>query len=273
MNKLSSFLRVLLAATAIIGCSPDSATIDKTPAVSLNKFTISEVCKAGLATMYNRSASGMYSDHAEDGNIRISYKREQDGKQFRYRCKLDGNNILTYDESLNGAKWHGLQSDNSTLTYKVMGEHLRIHDIMGAKVNEKIFSKNELYPKPTKPVIVKVSTYEQLEQYAESLTLKHKTLKYRAINETTNNPLAYIIVFQTSSTDLLTKPDGDVNTQAYKWNASVTARWQAIFCTAEVQNIMRSENIGMTTGVIVDERGVRHSSAPCLISSQVNTTI
>lgn len=92
-------------------------------------FDNKKICKAGIATMYKQQVSIMSVDTASDGNIRVSYSRPQDGKHFSYRCKLNNGNVLTYDESLTGARWYGSRAGDSQLRYSVVGGKLHIRDI------------------------------------------------------------------------------------------------------------------------------------------------
>lgn len=254
-----------IAVIALSGCSPESKSEIKLPDIQLSHFTISDVCKAGLSMMYSQPVTVMYSDRADDGNIRISYKREQDRMQFKYRCKLDGENILTFDESLNGARWYGIDSDNSRLTYQETDNHLRIHALMGSSIKEHFFNAHDFYPKVSHESSFSASVDELLETYAKDVVEKHKFLTFKVVNKTTSDPLAYIIVFQTSSKDMLTRPDGAENAQSYGWNISVTNKWKEIFCTHKIRQIMKDESIGMVTGIITDEGMVKHSMAPCFV--------
>lgn len=259
----------ILSSIAVLilgGCAPDKKSELKLPDIQLSHFTVSDVCKAGLAAMYNQSAAAMRSDRADDGNIRISYKRKQDGRQFKYRCKLDSGNILTFDESLNGARWYGVGSDNSKLTYREIDKNLRINMIIGTNIKEHFFRADDFYSKTSHISSFSTPVNELLEIYAKDVVKKHKLLAFKAVNKTTSDPLAYIIIFQTSSKYMLTKPDGAYNEQSYDWNISVTNKWKDIFCTAKIKKIMQDESIGMVTGIITDERMVKHSMAPCFVN-------
>lgn len=266
MGNIAVVMLSSITALILSGCSPDKKSELKLPDIQPSHFTISDVCKAGLSVMYNQSAAAMHSDRADDGNIRISYMRKQDGKKFKYRCKLDGGYILTLDESLNGARWYGIDSDNSRLVYREINSHLRIDYIMGTSIKEHIFNADDFYSKISHVSNVSASVNDLLEIYAKDLVKKYKFLAFKTVNKTTIDPLAYMIVFQTSSKDMLTKSDGADNPQSFDWNISVTNKWKEIFCTANIKKIMQEESIGMVTGVIADEKMVKHSMAPCLVN-------
>lgn len=61
---------------------------------SLSAVDLVRVCKAGHAFSVGRSVDGMEASTTSDEIVRLSYTRD-DGKRFRYDCKVEGGTIRT----------------------------------------------------------------------------------------------------------------------------------------------------------------------------------
>ncbi|MCK0768099.1 hypothetical protein [Chromohalobacter canadensis] len=57
-------------------------------------FRKAEICRAGVAAAMGRSYSITQIDGTQGSVYYVSYTRPQDGKQWRYRCKIDDNTII-----------------------------------------------------------------------------------------------------------------------------------------------------------------------------------
>lgn len=262
-NKISRLVILLISVQLLVGCSPATKSNNLPTKTQLSNFTISDVCKAGLSSMYDQSVSEMVSDIAVDGNIRISYRRQQDGREFKYRCKLVGENIQTLDENIENARWYGASTDNSMLIYKESDASLVITDVMGSQITRHTFTLND-FSNTIANVSAIDSTQEKiLDDHAKDIIKKYSFLNLKSVKKTTSDPLGYVMVFHTTSTDMLTKSDAANNSKSYEMNIKITNKWKSMFCTSDLKKIMQEKSIGMVTGIIQDSRMVDHSLAPC----------
>jgi hypothetical protein len=103
-------------------------------------FSTSQICKAGLSVMYGRDVGIMKSSVMSD-YVQVRYNRPANASFVAYRCRIASGHILTWDESLNGARWYGEAADDSKLTYRISSSKLLIQDIVRGQVaNQKEFS-------------------------------------------------------------------------------------------------------------------------------------
>lgn len=107
-------------------------------------FSLSQICKAGLSVMYGRDTSIM-SATVSGGQVQVKYTRPADNKAMSYRCKLDHGLILTWDDSIAGARWYGSEPGDSKLEFRVTGNQLLIRDIQNGNIgSEKSFSPADM---------------------------------------------------------------------------------------------------------------------------------
>lgn len=97
-------------------------------------FAIADVCRAGLSVLYERDAASMIVT-SERGYVRVRYSSPSDSREFSYKCRLENGYILTWDDSLAGARWYGGEPADTKLKYHVAGERLLIQDIINGRVN------------------------------------------------------------------------------------------------------------------------------------------
>ncbi|MFS2003811.1 hypothetical protein ACEN9F_09315 [Duganella sp. CT11-25] len=127
------------------------ATQPKSPPTSSNsalpetgQFSLSQICKAGLSLVYSRD-TGIMSATVNGDQVQVKYTRQTDGKAMSYRCKLHQGLILTWDDSIAGARWYGSDLRDSKLEYQVTGDQLVVRDIINGSVSsEKLFSAAEI---------------------------------------------------------------------------------------------------------------------------------
>ncbi len=216
-----------------------------------------------MSSMYNRSVSVMVSDIAVDGNIQITYRRQQDGREFKYRCKLVGDNIQTLDENIENPRWYGTSSDNSMLIYRESDASLIITGVMGSQTTQHIFTLNDFKNTSANVSAIDSAQEQMLDNYAKGIVKKYTFLNLKSVKKTTSDPLGYVIVFDTTSTDMLTRSYAADDLKSYEMNIKITNKWKTMFCTNDLKKIMQNKSIGIVTGIIQDSRMVDHSLAPC----------
>lgn len=114
---------------------PDSAPVDT------GQFSLGQICKAGISVVYGRDTSIMTTTTTDGKQAQVKYTRPTDGKAMSYQCKLDQGHILTWDDSLAGARWYGAATGDTKLKYHVIGDRLVIQDVIDGRVtNEKSYS-------------------------------------------------------------------------------------------------------------------------------------
>jgi len=87
-------------------------------------FTDQQICIATVAATMRRDPSIIKIDSI-DGNITyLSYFRQDDGKHWKYRCKLEGNRAIW---ATNTGRWRTDQYD-SKITFLVNGNELSISE-------------------------------------------------------------------------------------------------------------------------------------------------
>lgn len=92
---------------------------------SFGNFTTHQICRAGLSAVYGRKISSMETQAFAD-HVQIKYVRTTDNKGFSYRCRISGDLLLFWDDSLVGARWYGDQSNDSKTSFSVSSDHLVI---------------------------------------------------------------------------------------------------------------------------------------------------
>jgi hypothetical protein len=105
------FINVLLFST--VGCGTDVSTSDekpiqipedkveqsvseqfKEPVKPLNSFSVSQICKAGIAVLMGQEPS-IIKTSEQEGIVLLSYTRPDDGSEWKYRCRIkDGQRII-----------------------------------------------------------------------------------------------------------------------------------------------------------------------------------
>ena len=107
-------------------------------------FSIVQICKAGLALMYGRDPAIMTA-RLNNKQAQVTYIRANDDKVMSYRCLLDNGYLLTWDDSIAGARWYGSEPGDTKLTYQVKRRRLILQDVINGKVNaEKSYSLSEI---------------------------------------------------------------------------------------------------------------------------------
>lgn len=107
-------------------------------------FTTSQICKAALGLVYDRDPAIMRTLEHRD-HVQVQYERPSDGREYSYRCRLEGDLVLSWDDSLAGARWYGSAPGDTQLRFEVRDGRLTVQDIIkGAVANEKKYAPSEL---------------------------------------------------------------------------------------------------------------------------------
>lgn len=113
------------------------------PPSDVGRFSSTQICKAGLALMYGRD-SAIMSGKANGDHVQVTYTRPSDSKHISYRCRLEGDHILTWDDSIAGARWYGGAPGDTKLAFRIVEERLIIQDVVKGEVSsEKSFSSSD----------------------------------------------------------------------------------------------------------------------------------
>jgi len=86
-----------------------------------------QVCKAAIATMFRKSPSTINVENSSSPYV-LSYVRKPDNSTWKYRCKVQGNEII-WAGWINGSwgRWRDDQND-AEVTYKVDGDQIQISE-------------------------------------------------------------------------------------------------------------------------------------------------
>lgn len=107
-------------------------------------FNSVQICRAALSLSFGRDLSIMRGKML-DGFAQVKYVRTSDSREFSYRCKLINGLVLTWDDSISGARWYGENPSDFQIKYSVSGNLLLIQELIKGKVNkEKNYSFADL---------------------------------------------------------------------------------------------------------------------------------
>ena len=105
-----------------------------TPALAADG-DVGRVCRAAIASINGRDAAIIKVDKIEDGIAYVSYKRPDDGKKWKNRCRLEGNKVIWAAVDLDGpgsgpGRWRNDPADE-VITYKIDGDSITITQTFG----------------------------------------------------------------------------------------------------------------------------------------------
>lgn len=212
-------------------------------------FTLDEICKAGLSTVYGRSIDIMKSQSISDKVTRITYVRSQDGAHLSYLCRKESMSRLgILDERLNGARWYGSDLADSQIFYSTINNVLTIKDVNNGEVlKSNIYTKKDFISSKSSEK-KNDAVAEWLEQYSnkKTKTSKEWRVKYIDTIHTSTTPVnAYMIRFNTSDKKLFSLPNAKNDPVAYDKNILRITKWTDYFCTEELSDFMKENRIGL----------------------------
>lgn len=147
-------MRAIMLAIAVCGLSgcgsnpSDQATIEnisREVGLTPMKYTdrnLIRICKAGAAFRNGRSVAGIDAKVTEEQQVRLDYRRDSDGKSFKYDCLVEGNGVRF--RVIDGAGpgtgpgiWSG---SGSKTTFKLNSESIEFEEdfLDGSSDTEKI---------------------------------------------------------------------------------------------------------------------------------------
>jgi hypothetical protein len=103
-------------------------------------FSISQICKAGIGVVMGRDPVAMKSRVAGD-IVFISYVRSDDGMEWSYRCRLEGDRIIWATDT---GRWRNSVADEP-IFFRVVDERLEIEErYTDGSSTQKTFSRTDL---------------------------------------------------------------------------------------------------------------------------------
>ena len=138
-----SKLLVIALIPLLFGCSAEQPSRNETAPLqtaanqnaypseaALSANDLLKVCRIGHAFTVGREPSDTPGKLQRDGTVRISYTRD-DGKSFRYDCKIEANVIRTrmIDEGGPGTGPGAWSGRGSTTTFAIAGPKIKIRDV------------------------------------------------------------------------------------------------------------------------------------------------
>ncbi len=117
-------------------------------------------------------------------------------------------------------------------------------------------------PAPVEPAVTPEAS---LNAYADALVLKYPSdlSGHAPALKTLDAPLSYILVFTTANPAMLTKDISENDKAGYESNLKITNRWQAMYCTPELQALLRERGVFSGGAHLNDASGESHSLAIC----------
>ena len=102
------------------------------PAASLadDKATVArQACKAGIAMLFGRDPEIIKIEKVSGGTVYLHYIRPDDGKKWKYKCKLDGDQVIwASNDPDSSGRWR-THPDDGVLTYQIQGSELRVQQM------------------------------------------------------------------------------------------------------------------------------------------------
>ncbi|WP_337262694.1 MULTISPECIES: hypothetical protein [unclassified Serratia (in: enterobacteria)] len=90
------------------------------PANEMKPFTLSQVCRAGMAVFLGLDVKIIKATASPvEKAILLSYKRPSDGKFFSNNCKISKNNIIWSETDYVSDRWNGEGEVDSLLTFSI----------------------------------------------------------------------------------------------------------------------------------------------------------
>jgi hypothetical protein len=128
-----------IAALFVIIIIFDGGKSNNSPSeADISPFTKMEVCKGVIASAAARPVNIMGAS-SSSGIVNVTYRRPDDKKRWRYRCKLEGNKGIW---AMGDGRWR-THSMDSKITFKVVSGALHIRSVYSdGSSGKKIFGKS-----------------------------------------------------------------------------------------------------------------------------------
>lgn len=106
-------LTIAIALLALTGCATNSRAVAAALPATVREYEM--ICRGAIAALASKSIDGVKAEPKhEDGPVgpivALSYIRESDRTEWRYRCFLDGDRVIW---SANGGRWRNDPRDET----------------------------------------------------------------------------------------------------------------------------------------------------------------
>ena len=142
------YIAVLLATVVFLsGCGdssvPTESNVEKPKQQSPSaKYSDAEICKGVIAAVMGRDPSIITASSGSDNVVALSYKRESDGTNWNYRCKVNGSVALWASDT---GRWRNDPADSIITLSLADNEDLLVTETYGDGSSSKSeFSKSQL---------------------------------------------------------------------------------------------------------------------------------
>jgi hypothetical protein len=118
-----------------------TAIVDHASGAEKKSFSHAQICKAGIAAIAGRDPTIVKVDRAQMDAIYLSYVWPTDGKRWAYKCKIQGDKIIS---GADAGRWR-THRDDSVITFNVQGSTLIGVERFGdGSSNRKMFTAQQL---------------------------------------------------------------------------------------------------------------------------------
>jgi hypothetical protein len=144
-SVLAALATLLLFLT---GCSDPTPSAEKSARKPVaqkqlpsDKYSDQEICKAVIARVMGRDPTIIRASHGTDNIVALSYNRQSDGKNWTYRCEVDGGSAVWASDT---GRWRTAPAD-SKIELSLSDGDLVVKETYGdGSSSETQFSKAQL---------------------------------------------------------------------------------------------------------------------------------
>ena len=104
-----------------------------------------------------------------------------------------------------------------------------------------------------------------MHQYSKELVAKYdQVISTPSLPKRTTDMPSYFVTYVIENDDIKTRKDAASNTVSFAVNSAITKRWGDMFCTSELENILKKYDVVMVGGQLIGKDGVKHSLTTCM---------
>ena len=105
----------------------------------------------------------------------------------------------------------------------------------------------------------------EMHQYSKELVAKYdQVISTPSLPKRTTDMPSYFVTYVIENDDIKTRKDAASNTVSFAVNSAITKRWGDMFCTSELENILKKYDVVMVGGQLIGKDGVKHSLTTCM---------
>jgi hypothetical protein len=110
--------------------SPASETPAPAPVAALSDADLGRVCRAAVAALNGRDPAIIKVEHITGDMAYVGYRRPDDGKVWKNRCRVEGDRVVWSAVDLDGpgsgpGRWR-THPDDETITYSIDGATVKV---------------------------------------------------------------------------------------------------------------------------------------------------